>query len=116
MQDRHSGQRDTFNSNFSSLLKNLGQYGAIVDSLLTKLAKTLHPRFSSGIFRVLDLLQKYFTMSLCNVTNTSNLDTSKTIFDNLYEEYSLHGIFDDEITRFVRATANNDKNFDLLSW
>lgn len=97
------------------MLKKLEQYAEIIDSPLSKISKTLDPRFSTDSLRDSDLLRKHLSVPLSQ-DHVSDKDKAKTIFDELYDEDSLHGIFDDEITRYVRATANGDRDVDPLPW
>lgn len=76
----------------SSMIKRHEQYAVIVESPLKNMEKWLDPRFSSDILRDSDAFRKYVTMTLCNVTTTSNVYTPEKIFYELYDEDSLHAL------------------------
>ena len=94
--------------------QNLQKYTELSKSPLSKFTKALDPLFSSYLLRDEEFLRKYVVIpTTCSSFSSKNITTT-SIRDELENENSLHGLFDDEVTWFLRATAHGDKNVDPL--
>ena len=85
---------------------------------MAELAKSVDPRFLSDLLRDGDLLRKYVNLVPENehrqhLMTEKAQNEAKTILDELDDCDSLQGLFDDEITIFVRAESG-DKDVDPL--
>lgn len=63
-----------------------------------------------------DLLRKFVTLPLWDVSTSITSQKPKTILDELDNYSSVNSILEGEITRYVRVTANGERNVDPLSW
>lgn len=99
----------------------LDKYSSLVCRELPILARILDPRFGNDIIDDSILLRRYVSISEPPTNNNSSRNTeqiseSNSFIKSLLDEDSLQGIYEDEITMFLRNTSIGDRRADPLQW
>ena len=104
-------------------MKNkLDKYYSMICRDLPNLARILDPRFSNDIIEDGILLRKYITLKSDEEIREAAAGKDKekkgnnSFIISLLDEDSLQGIYEDEITLFLRNTAVGDRRADPLDW
>lgn len=104
------------------MLEKLKIYEPLVCSSISSLSKTLDPRFGNDVITDGDLLRQYLgTLPPSTEVDSESLNTeegSPSFLQELFDSNSIDRSYggNDEVSRFIRATASGDRHINPLDW